>query len=119
MNMFKNNEEERARRDAQAAARNAEILKSRVAAATLLEAELSDFLRSGFPSILVSRSQEVLTLQRVDGMKLIISVMDNGMFSLEYPGATDAMARHRKNFGCFVLEKAMTAKVVDWLNGKS
>jgi len=38
--------------------------------------------------------------------------------ALEYPGATDAMAQHRKNFGCFVLEKEMTAKVADWLNGK-
>ncbi|MDE5440245.1 hypothetical protein GWG65_02050 [Bradyrhizobium sp. CSA207] len=117
MNVFKRNEEERAKREAQDAPRRTETIKRRSEAAARLETDLKEFLREGFLDVGISRSEEIVTLTGADKMTLVITVMDD-LYSLEYPGATDVMAQHRKNFGCYVMEKQMTAKVADWLNGK-
>src|SRR5260370_9469404 len=117
MNVFRQNEEQRARHDAQDAARRTETVERRSESAARLESDLNDFLRADFPTVLVSRADDALTITRTHGMTLVVTVLDN-LYNLEYPGATDVMAQHRKNFGCYVMEKQMTAKVVDWLNGK-
>jgi hypothetical protein len=116
MNVFKNNEEHRARHEARANERLAETVGRRSEAAAGLMSQLNDFLRERFQGVSVSQTDDIVTLTRSDGTTLVITVLDK-LYNLDYPGATDAMAEHRRNFGCYVMEKQMTAKVVDWLTG--
>jgi hypothetical protein len=117
MNVFKSNEQERSRHEAEANDSLVNTLKRRSEAAAQLVSQLTDFLPERFHGVSVSQTDDVVTLTRPDGMTLTITVLDK-LYNLDYPGATDVMAKHRKNFGSYVMEKQMTAKVVDWLNGK-
>src|SRR5260370_40317291 len=77
MNVFRQNEEQRARHDAQDAARRTETVERRSESAARLESDLNDFLRADFPTVLVSRADDALTITRTDGMTLVVTVLDN------------------------------------------
>lgn len=114
MNSFAEREKERAAEQHWQLIQNAEIENACVDHACELAGELHDYLRQKALEVNISRTENVLTLTRLDGRMLHVSTHDH--MTYEVMGTNPITDQHRRTYLSRIIRRQMMDEVLTWLS---